>query len=251
MIAFLDRRLSPRVDVKPLGSIHLDATRTGVVAQVMEWADDVDFDKSARLLLITGIPGSGKSSIATSAAKQLNDAGHLWARFFFNRDGANTTDANVVFPSIAWQLHTKSSDVAHLLFTSLVHQGQPSIAKFLDQAQINKLFIEPLQVASKLHPTQPVVVLLDALDECNRNQLHYLAELLAAAITGLSPNTKILITCRADDDIILPFSSLLKDGLAQHIHLDTESSVEDVPDRRLSPVSEDYRTMSPKETRYS
>src|ERR1700675_4579674 len=88
-------------------------TRIAMLADIKTWVYDMS-SSSQSFLWLTGDPGSGKSAITASVARDCKDAGILWAQFFINRNNADTTDPKSYFPSIARQLavHIPDSDVA-------------------------------------------------------------------------------------------------------------------------------------------
>jgi hypothetical protein len=76
-------------------------TRTEILDDIMQWCHDIS-DNSKHLLWLTGIPGSGKSAISASFARDLKDAGCLWAQYFINRNDARTLKPASIFPSICY-----------------------------------------------------------------------------------------------------------------------------------------------------
>jgi len=225
----LDEMLTPRVSVDVAGYANIErrclaGTRVTILNHIVDWAADVT-PNSPPLLWITGMPGSGKSTIATSVAEEFDNAAVLAGQYFFRRENDNTTNARAVFPSIAWQLAKRFSAVATALCKVL--KNGPSLPRRLDEAQVKHLFIEPLKNASELDPTTSVVVVFDALDESN--QVTEFVKLLASAIAMLPPNVKILITSRPENDVFSSLSSLPM-SLTKQIILnpDDSSSINDV-----------------------
>jgi Cdc6-like AAA superfamily ATPase len=95
-------------------------TRTAILADIDLWIHDFS-EGSQSFLWLTGDPGSGKSAITASVARECKNAGTLWAQFFINRNNADTTDPRSYFPSIARQLadHIADSDVALAIYGAL------------------------------------------------------------------------------------------------------------------------------------
>src|ERR1700729_1404730 len=128
------------------------------------WVYDTS-DGSQSFLWLTGDPGSGKSAITASVAKECKDAGILWAQFFINRHNADTTDPRSYFPSIARQLvdHVPDSDVTLAIYDAL--KTKRTLVDDISTDQASNLFINAIEVASKLDPERPVVIVIDGLDE--------------------------------------------------------------------------------------
>lgn len=201
-------------------------TRTDIHRQISEWAFDTS-DDAKPLLWLTGVPGSGKSSITASVTSNFEDAGLLWAQFFVSRNDASTANPKSIFPSIALQLAHKSPAVGHVLHNTL--KEKPTLANYISDYQALKLFVEPIKVASNLS-SLPIVVVIDALDECDTTHLSETAEVISKLIIDLPHNAKVFISSRVEDDIHFHFSSAAVAGLVECINLDTSatSSIRDV-----------------------
>ena len=202
-------------------------TRIDILADIKKWVYDIS-DSAQGLLWLTGDPGSGKSAITASIARECKDDGILWAQFFINRNIGNTTNPASYFPSIARQLADHSPEVALAIHGAL--KERPSLMDDISQLQAGKLFIESLKVASSTDPSKPVVVIFDGLDETDTTRLRHTAEIFSKALVDLPSNAKVFISSRTEDDIRKPFSATFHMNHVKHIHLDTSanSSIRDV-----------------------
>jgi WD40 repeat protein len=202
-------------------------TRVDILADIKRWVYDIS-EISQSFLWLTGDPGSGKSAITTSVARDCKDAGILWAQFFINRNIGYTTNPASYFPSIARQLADRSPEVALTIHDTL--KERPSLMDDISQLQAGKLFVESLQVASSTDRSKPVVVIIDGLDETDPTRLRQTAEIFSQALVDLHGNVKVLISCRTEDDIRKPFSAIFRVTEVKHVHLDTSaaSSIRDV-----------------------
>ena len=210
-----------------------------ILDDIRIWASDIS-DNSARVLWLTGIPGAGKSAVTASFARELNDVGCLWAQFFISHNQANTIDPAHLFPSIARQLADHCHDVADHLYNAL--KTKRSLVDYIGSEQAQQLFVAALQVASSLSPSQPIVVVVDALDEIEATQLAKTAKILAQATAGLPHNAKVLISSRTENII----SAAFNERHVKRIHLDTSdpSSARDVKlvlYNGLQAIVEDYQ----------
>ena len=202
-------------------------TRIDILADIKEWVNDIS-DGAQTFLRLTGDPGSGKSAITASIARDCKDNGILWAQFFINRNLGNTTNPAFYFPSIARQLADHSPDVAFALHDAL--KEQPSLMDDISQLQAGKLFVESVKVASSTTPSKPVVIIIDGLDETDATRLRFTARIFSRALIDLPSHVKVFISSRTEDDIRKPFSATFHVNHVKHIHLDTssDSSIRDV-----------------------
>ncbi|KAF7974879.1 hypothetical protein HWV62_11143 [Athelia sp. TMB] len=220
-----------------------EGTRAEILAEIKNWIKDGS-SKSQGFLWLSGDPGSGKSAIMASIARDCKNDGTLWAQFFINRNSWDTTDPNLYFPSIARQFmeHSLHPDVATTIHEAI--KERPTLVDEISSAQASKLFVDVLEVACQADSSKPVVVVIDGLDETNRSQLATTAEIFSRIFKSLlSHNAKVLISSRTDDDIRRPFASMMDAEHVKHIHLDTSApaSIRDVSvylARRISYIVE-------------
>jgi len=81
----------------------LEGTRSSVLQDIATWSSD-DITKVPRVFWLSGLGGTGKSTISHTICKTLLDNGQLGASFFFSRDMADRRQASSVIPTIAYQL---------------------------------------------------------------------------------------------------------------------------------------------------
>ena len=96
----------------------------------------------------------------------------------------------------------------------------------ISSQQAAKLFVDALRVASRLDPTQPVLVVIDGLDETDRKHLNNTAVIFSGLFKELTryPNVKVLISSRTKDDIRYPFTLNQEVEYIEHVHLDIADS---------------------------
>ncbi|GAB1525653.1 hypothetical protein RhiTH_008816, partial [Rhizoctonia solani] len=107
--------------------------------------------------------GTGKTTIAYSFCKWLEDNAQLGASFFCLRTSAMCQNINKIIPTIAYQLGRFSPAYQSLLCKSL--QENPNVITRNIQVQFKKLIVTPLQIVKNMIPNGAIVV-IDALDEC-------------------------------------------------------------------------------------
>lgn len=206
-------------------------------------------DEAPSFAWLTGPPGSGKSAILSSLCHQLKDSHILWAHYFINRNYISTLDPNAFFPTIAFQLAIHSPDVALLINETLTEK--PSLVDVISIEQADALFINPLTfVAMELSPSEPIVIALDALDECNTKpkSLSQIATILSHAFTRLPNNVKVILSSRVESAIKSTFSCIACQRLQPIWQIDLETSkdtsiqdVELVIRREIKAIATDFQ----------
>lgn len=149
-------------------------------------------DEKAQLLWIQGPVGSGKSVITAHLA-----SGHLQrlcpqsaiCYFFCNRLSEDQNDSRGMLRGILHQLYTQRPD--------LVEHAIERQKTANDFAQNSRLLLDTFLQSVKDPRSGKVILLIDALDECETVDA---VVLLGRLITELKSTTlKVLITCRTDD----------------------------------------------------
>ncbi len=128
-----------------------------------------DYDSAENILWIVGAPGTGKSTIATTIAKELPATTPLCARFFYNRDVPHLRDPRQIWSTLAYQLAKKDDGVKAALMAELGKMiPRPDYSTALEQFE--KLIQNPLETAwketNRTKAPHPLII-IDALDECD------------------------------------------------------------------------------------
>ncbi|KDQ50612.1 hypothetical protein JAAARDRAFT_41921 [Jaapia argillacea MUCL 33604] len=242
-LQFINDTLSPRVVsnstyIEQEKTPCLSGTRVDILAEIDRWIADTSVD-APRLLWLSGPPGSGKSTITTTVCRGLRDRRALSAQFFINRNYAPTMNPKCLLPSIAIQLIHRHPELVPSMHDIL--QDAPSLVEDITEAQAQGLFVQPIRHISSLRPSEPVIIVIDALDESDPTRLWRTANIIFGAIKSLPPQAKLLISSRVEDEIQSHFRKL---G-TNHIYLDTSaaSSLDDVNGylrNRLSHIAERF-----------
>ncbi|KAJ7193197.1 hypothetical protein B0H12DRAFT_730246 [Mycena haematopus] len=182
---------------------------------------DDDSRQHHRILWLYGPAGAGKSAIAQSLCEKLQAEGRLAANFFFKRGSASRGDASRLFATIAYQL----ADVSNLdavISQNLYHD--PAIVNKSFSEQLAKLTIEPCRLAN---PATPPIIIIDALDECQGQEVQ--DELLRSFANCTLQNPLpfyLLIASRPEPHIRETFEETPLTG--RHRPLNVNQSFEDV-----------------------
>jgi hypothetical protein len=129
---------------------------------------------------LNGMAGTGKSTISRTVAQSFADDGKLGASFFFKRGEGERGNASRFFTTIAAQLvRTVSAIIPYL---SKAIDADPGISGKVMKEQFENLIFQPLSEVGRISGTTvKLVIVIDALDECERegdirNILHLLSQ---------------------------------------------------------------------------
>ncbi|KIK66414.1 hypothetical protein GYMLUDRAFT_157778, partial [Collybiopsis luxurians FD-317 M1] len=140
-------------------------TRVQILADLEAWATSLT-DDSPSGCWISGMAGTGKSTIAMSVCKRLQDKKVLAGSFFCSRQIPECRDYRLIIPTLSYQLAKFSEAFSNALKGVLARDFDLVTKKPVEQ--LNQILIEPWSVVSeyiKREQCVPVFI-LDALDEC-------------------------------------------------------------------------------------
>ncbi|EKM49232.1 uncharacterized protein PHACADRAFT_131855, partial [Phanerochaete carnosa HHB-10118-sp] len=156
------------------------------------------------ILWLNGLPGSGKTTIASSVAQQCHASGTLGASFFCSRSDTDCSNASLIFTTIAYHLglfyEPFKEQVAEIL------RKDPRLVYSSVSRQFEELIIRPLKHLRDGFPS--CVVVIDALDECRDPQVTsaVISTLLKHA-EDLSP-LRFFVTSRPERHIVTRFDTI-------------------------------------------
>jgi len=136
-------------------------TRKTMVNDILSWIEDPS--RTSKVLWFNGPAGAGKTAIAHTLCKLFADKQYLAASYFFSRLAPGRNDAARLFPTIAYQLSMAIPAVGKII--NAVVAPDPSVVTKELEIQLQELIVKPLQQVSNM-PIQPVVIIIDGLDEC-------------------------------------------------------------------------------------
>lgn len=182
----------------------LPDTRMDILAEIFAWASMPTI--KGNVYWLHGFPGAGKSTIATSVANIFRDLRRLGAFTFFTRGMAARNDPASLIRTLAYQLgefdHRIGSAIARVV------EEVPSIRQAPLRWQFQKLLVEPFASIKDCLREGPILVVIDALDECGQTGAREeLLRVLASESPRLPPTIRIFITSRAERDIRNTFST--------------------------------------------
>ncbi|CDO71101.1 hypothetical protein BN946_scf184844.g105 [Trametes cinnabarina] len=146
------------------------------------------------LFWISGLAGTGKSTLAQTIAHWCEDVGFLGATFFAARDGERS-NVQLIFSTVAHQLAALCPEYQDALNEAV--RANPDIHGALPSRQLQKFIVEPLR-SLKRHDVAfpPCAVIIDALDECKDEEaVSVILKALSLYVSDLAP-LKFVITSR-------------------------------------------------------
>lgn len=182
----------------------MDGTREAPLKQIMTWSNGAS---SSGLFWTHGLAGSGKSTIARTVCEGLRENDMLGGVFFCKRDVLEQRDARRILPTLASSLMKLHMPYRDLIAEVLEKEEDISATPLA--CQLSTLFTIPLSALNKQgnSPHDPLVFVVDALDECgdqsSRSQIaNYLCQ-----IAALSDWLKVFVTSRPQLELMRAFSS--------------------------------------------
>src|ERR1700691_2812103 len=140
----------------------LPDTRQDLLKSIADWLTTPSQDQN--IFWLYGLAGSGKSTIATTIAEYFRELGRLGAFMFFDRKNPSSTEPAAVVPTLCYKLALFDPAIGAAVCAKM--ERDPSIAEASLRVQFTKLLREPLGSLAALHAKGPVIIVLDAFDEC-------------------------------------------------------------------------------------
>jgi len=166
--------------------------------------------KEQHIFWLSGLAGTGKSTIAQTFAERMFADGMLGASFFCSRDFADQSSLHAIFPTLALLAYHYPLFHNKLLQVLKAH---PDVGHQSLCSQMEKLIVGPLKA---LHI--PTVIIIDALDECKDDEPASAILSVLSCYVDEIPNAKFFITGRPEPQIrsgfclppLLPITEVIK-----------------------------------------
>jgi hypothetical protein len=204
----------------------LPSTRLELIDFITRWATDPSPEQHQNVLWLWGFSGSGKSTLTMTIADMFWKLGRVGAFLFFDRKSAEGNDPNVVIRTLAYKLALFDDQIGEKVASAV--EGNRDIIQQSFSEQFLKLIAEPLGSIDPLRIAGPILVILDALDECgNEESRKLLLSALAQGSAKLPLSLRFLVTSRPEQDIRDIFDPLLH-ILPHELDTTSESNVRDI-----------------------
>ena len=193
-----------------------EGTRQQLISDIKSWLGGRQ-DEGSSVFWLNGIAGIGKSTVARTVSAFADEQRILGASFFFSRTDGRTNPA-IFFTTIAFQL-AHVSPAFKKVITDVI-RNDPLASGAILPLQIRKLIVEPLQNLDTI--PSPVVIIVDALDECSENGAHDILVQLLTHLPSL-PSFKVLVTSRPEHYITRVFQK--EKNLSKIVMHDIDASI--------------------------
>lgn len=182
----------------------LEGTRETVIAIILNWKDDIN---AKPICWLSGPAGFGKSAISQTVAESCARDGTLIATFFILRGARGRSEFDRFITTLSFQITISIPETKPIIERAL--QDDPTIPHQSISNQLQKLILAPLMsVTTARPPVRPLIIVIDALDECNDKQAmrNFIGILASAASAGGLP-LRWLLTSRREEHISQGFSN--------------------------------------------
>lgn len=185
----------------------LEGTRSKLLEDISDRLHGtLNGEQSKRILLLTGVAGSGKSAIAHEIAHQFRVLRRLGASFCFSAAQQTERSVDRFLSTISRGFADVDDGWRHAL-VEVIKSDREVRTTQSPLRQLEEFILKP---ARKLEFVGPVVVVIDAIDEVAERDRDALVDCLSrlATSTSLPPNIHFLITSRPEPHMISGLSKL-------------------------------------------
>ncbi|TKW48955.1 hypothetical protein CTA1_11148 [Colletotrichum tanaceti] len=170
-------------------------TRVDILQEIERWARS---PAGPRIYWLSGMAGTGKSTIARTVARTFDDVHMLGASFFFKRDEVDRSRSSLLFSTISRQLVRHRPELLPFVLDAIAEADNISSKNIREQ--FTRLILDPLKRARFQQRERPKILLvLDALDECSvEKDIQTVVPLLATLVKCEGYDIKVFVTSRPE-----------------------------------------------------
>ncbi|KZP16029.1 hypothetical protein FIBSPDRAFT_934889, partial [Athelia psychrophila] len=167
--------------------------------EIIDWLMNPS-DRNQNVLWLRGAAGLGKSTLATTIAEHFRGLQRRGAFLFFDRNSPIESSPSRVISTLAHQLAEHDESVRSAVSAAIERDPQLATTPLITQFKL--LLCAPLSAAS-IRIAGPIIIVIDALDECgDANSRRLLLRLLSSPDFATLPSQfRFLITSRSEPDI--------------------------------------------------
>jgi NACHT domain len=167
----------------------------------------VDSPHDRSIFWLSGTAGTGKSTIARTVAREYYEKKKLGASFFFSRGEWDLGHAGKFFTTIATQLAGQSLDLKRYICEAIAKHTDIVDQSLYEQGR--RLILHPLSRVRAGSLSSPLVLVIDALDECEvDHDIRIILRVLAEVKTLRTIQMRVLITSRPESMISHAFYTI-------------------------------------------
>ena len=185
----------------------LPGTRVNILNNLFDSLTNPNASSGHNIIWFRGPAGSGKSTILNTINRHLSELRRRGAFLFWDRNDPLNGDPLRVIRTLASQLADFNPTFAAKLAARI--ERSPDIATSALDMQFQHLLEEPLAELARELDLGPIVIVLDALDECGTAETRAeLLRTLSGGLTRLPSMFRLLIASRDEPDIRTALSHL-------------------------------------------
>jgi hypothetical protein len=172
----------------------LPNTRVALLDEIYSWAEELD---ERCVFWLSGLAGTGKSTIARTVARRYQDEQRLAASFFFSRGGGDVGHAGKFITSIARQLADNVPASRQHISKAIAERSDFAGQSPRDQWRL--LVLDPLSKLGDNDCPGSFLLVVDALDECDKeDDIGMIVQLLATAPSLSRARLRVFLTSRPE-----------------------------------------------------
>lgn len=187
-----------------------------ILCEIHTWlvtacAYEKEIPKDGILFWISGLGGTGKTTIACSVAEMCEELQILAGTFFCSRHDSECSDPGLIFLTLCRQLCHRRAKFREKVEAIL--KEKPDIVNCGPYRQFEELFVRPLEDLGK--DFHRLVIVLDALDECkDEGATSTILSVIAKYAQRISPFLLFVITSRPEERITAIFDKSRANSLS-------------------------------------
>jgi NACHT domain len=172
----------------------LSNTRVDLLREIYSWADR---ESSPSIFWLSGLAGTGKSTVARTVATKYSADKALGASFFFTRGSGDLGHAGKFVTSIAVQLADYVSGLKRIICNAIAERSNITNQSLRDQWL--HLILGPLSKLASNSSQSRYILVLDALDECeDKNNIQIILQLLGEVQSLKIVQLRVFLTSRPE-----------------------------------------------------
>lgn len=172
----------------------LPDTRVALLQDIYSWSDGVN---SPCIFWLSGLAGTGKSTVARTVAAEYARQGRLFGSFFFSEGGGDVGHAGKFVTSLAVQLAYNIPSLRQAVYEAISERSDVTSQSLRDQW--HHLVLGPLSKLAGSANSSSYILVIDALDECEgENDIRSILQIVADARSVETGRLRVFLTSRPE-----------------------------------------------------
>ncbi|KAF7975485.1 hypothetical protein HWV62_9397 [Athelia sp. TMB] len=201
-------------------------TRVAAIEAILKWKDDPD---GKPVCWMSAPAGFGKSAVSQTVTESCARDETLAASFFFLRGAGGRSRIHHFITTLAYQITVAIPEVK--LIVEMILQRDPTILSQSITYQLQNLIFVPFMVLAQTNtPSRALLIVVDALDECDDRNLmrEFITALAHACHVGRHLRLRWLLTSRGEEHTRQSFSGTASQHATTVVQLDSFDARSDI-----------------------